>query len=361
MSNMQYNPMSVSPPGATLCDLLEERGISQKVLGLRLGRSDKNLSQIVNGKAPITPELAIDLEQVLGTPARFWLEREARYQEWLSRANTPEPSEEDLNWARSFAYAVMAKYKWVAAASSAREKYYNLLKFFGVVNRAAFVAWTANLSPQYRRSESSQGKDHLIAAWLRQGELEAEDVDAGNYDERYFGEAVNIARTLTCRAPAEFVPELTARFARTGVVLLFVPELPGMGVSGATRWMTPSKALIQITLRYKSNDCLWFTVFHEVCHILRHQKRVVYLETDGEKSSEELEADTFAANHLIPPHLYRKFVENPKFEQSNIEGFAAEIGIASGIVVGRLQKDEHIPWSSPLNSLKIKYHWNHDE
>lgn len=89
MPNLEYRPTSVSPPGETLNDLLEEKGISQKLLSLRLGRSDKNLSQIVNGKAPITPELALDLERVLGTPARFWLAREARYQEWLSRSSVP--------------------------------------------------------------------------------------------------------------------------------------------------------------------------------------------------------------------------------------------------------------------------------
>jgi len=110
MANLRYNPTSVSPPGATLCDLLEERGISQKVLSLRLGRSDKNLSQIVNGKAPITPELAVNLEQVLGTPARFWLERESRYQEWLVRSNAMEPTNDDLDWARRFNYAKMAEY-----------------------------------------------------------------------------------------------------------------------------------------------------------------------------------------------------------------------------------------------------------
>jgi addiction module HigA family antidote len=361
MPNVHYNPTSVSTPGTTLFDLLEERGISQRVLSLRLGRSNKNLSQIVNGKAPITPDLAIDLERVLGTPARFWLERESRYQEWLTRANAPEPSSEDLEWARSFTYPRMAEYSWVPPTTIAREKYHHLLRYFGVVNRSAYNAWAASLSPQFRRSAAAADKDHLIAAWLRQGELQAEDVDAYTYDEKSFGDAVNHARTLTCKAPNEFVSELRERFSKCGVVVLFVPELPSMGVSGATRWITPSKALIQITLRYKTNDCLWFTVFHETCHILRHQKRAVYLETDGMKSPEEIEADTFAANHLIPPHGYRKFTERHDFDRLSIEEFAQSIGIAPGIVVGRLQKDSFLSWESPLNLLKIKYKWANGE
>lgn len=359
MPNLEYKPTSVSPPGETLCDLLDEKGISQKLLGLRLGRSGKNLSQIVNGKAPITPELALDLERVLGTPARFWLAREARYQEWLSRVSVPEPVEEDLEWARSFTYPEMARNEWVPATSNAREKFLHLLRFFGVVNRQAYVAWTANLSPQYRRSETGIDKDHLIAAWLRQGEIEAEDVDAGSYDEKGFAEAVDYARTLTCASPEEFEPKLKKAFAANGVVLLFVPELPSMGVSGATRWLTSTKALIQITLRYKTNDHLWFTVFHESCHILKHQKRVVYLETKGKKSEDELEADAFAANHLIPPTPFRRFVETGVFDKASVEAFAGAIDIAPGIVVGRLQKEGLIPWDS-LNSLKVTLKWTKD-
>jgi len=359
MPNLEYRPTSVSPPGETLSDILEERGISQKQLSLRLGRSDKNLSQIVNGKAPITSDLALDLERVLGTPARFWLARESRYQEWLSRSSIPEPTEADLDWARSFTYPKMAEYGWVPGTSVAREKFFHLLSFFGVVSRAAYQAWAGNLSPQYRRSETAMDKDHLIAAWLRRGELEAEGVDAVDYDEKGFAAAVDFARTLTCSHPEDFVPEIKKAFAANGVVLLFVPELPSMGVSGATRWLTPSKALIQITLRYRTNDHLWFTIFHESCHILKHQKRVVYLETKGAKSPEEIEADEFSANHMIPPGLFTKFVEAGEFDKASVEAFAESIRISPGIVVGRLQKQGLIPWDS-LNSLKVKFQWSKD-
>lgn len=359
MPNLEYRPTSVSPPGETLSDILEERGITQTQLSVRLGRSGKNLSQIVNGKAPITPDLAVDLERVLGTPARFWLARESRYQEWLSRSSIPAPTEADLEWARSFTYPKMAEYGWVPATSNAREKFFHLLSFFGVVNRHAFQAWAGNLSPQYRRSQTAIDKDHLIAAWLRRGELEAEAVDASSYDAKGFSEAVDYARTLTCSHPKGFVPELKKVFAANGVVLLFVPELPSMGVSGATRWLTPSKALIQITHCYKTNDHLWFTIFHESCHILKHQKRVVYLETKGAKSPDEIEADEFSANHMIPPGPFKRFVEAEAFDTGSVEAFAESIGISPGIVVGRLQKEELISWES-LNSLKVTFQWSKD-
>lgn len=356
MTNLTYNPTSVSPPGETLSDLLEEKGISQKELSLRLGRSDKNLSQIVNGKAPITPDLALDLERVLGTPARFWLNREARYQEWLSRNRVPEPTAEDLEWARSFAYPEMAKFGWVAKTSNANEKFFHLLSFFGVASREAYCTWMASLNLRFRRSDATHGKEHLVAAWLRQGELLASSIPAATYSEKAFEAAVHQARKLTTSSSNEFVTKLRDSFARAGVVLLFVQELPGLGVSGVTRWITPSKALIQITLRYKTNDDLWFTIFHEACHILRHQKRTVYLETKDDNSPEEAEANQFAADQLIPPSAFRKFAAQGKFDEASVIAFAAAIGICPGVVVGRLQRERLIGWNI-LNGLKVKFQW----
>lgn len=360
MIKTEYNPTSYSPPGETLSDILEERGITQKELSIKLGRSDKNLSQIVNGKAPITPDLAMDLETVLGTPAHFWNNREARYREWLTRQSIAEPTEDDLEWARSFPYPKMASNGWIAAASSAREKFFNLLKFFGVVDRSAFIAWQATLSPMYRRSPASNvAKDNLIAAWLRQGELEAAQVETGPYSEKEFEAAVWEARKLTCDHPADFDPKLRRLFADAGVALLFIPELPSMGVSGATRWLG-SKAVIQVTLLYKTNDHFWFTIFHESCHILKHQRRAVFLETPGNNSVEEAEANEFAANLLIPPGALRKFIEDSSFDKPSVVAFAESIGICPGVVVGRLQRERLISYGSPLGALKEKFRWKED-
>jgi HTH-type transcriptional regulator / antitoxin HigA len=362
MRTLEYRPTQVSPPGETLQDLLEERGIVQADLAARLSRSTKNLSQVMNGKAPISPELALDLERVLGVPAKFWLNRESAYREWLSRTNLPGPTEEDLAWVRSFPYSKMAALGWVPASTAPKERHALLLRFFGVVSRSAFIqCWNVNIAAQYRWSVGAAGKDHLIAAWLRQGENEAESIETAQYSDAVFENVVNAARGLTQLPPEEFSQKFRTAFAKAGVILLFVPELPGMGVSGATRWLTPDRALIQITLRYKTNDHLWFTIFHEACHILKHPKKAVFLETTGQKSQHEMEADQFAANHLVPPARYRAFAARSEFTKASIEAFAESVGIAPGIVVGRLQHDRLLRFDSVLNSLKVSYRWTDDD
>jgi HTH-type transcriptional regulator / antitoxin HigA len=357
MPQLEYKPTSVSAPGGSLADLLEERGISQKTLCQRLGRSEKNLSQIIHGKAPITADLALDLEQVLGTPARFWLAREARYRESLTREAQPKPGPEDLAWVREFPYKKMSDRGWLPPAKDPVERHNHLLRFFGVVNRTAFSAWAEGLCPSFRKADAASGGSLLVAAWLRQGEKLAEGTSLPPYSKDQFESAVKEAKGLTSLPMSQALPALERLYAEAGVAVLFIEELPGMGVWGATRWLGPRKALIQITLRYKTSDHLWFTVFHESCHVLRHSKRRPILELSSNEGPEEEEANQFAADLLIPPGEYETFWKRGNYSASEVKDFAEGVGIDPGFVVARLQRDNLIPYNSILGSLKRKLVW----
>jgi Zn-dependent peptidase ImmA (M78 family) len=143
------------------------------------------------------------------------------------------------------------------------------------------------------------------------------------------------------------------------VAVVFVPELPKTRVSGATQWLNKDKALIQLSLRHKTNDHLWFTFFHEAGHILLHGKKDVFVDTvtgnDGEK---EDEANTFAGDFLLPKRSYKEFADRHfKFSPTVINQFADDIGIAPGIVAGRLQHDGLLRYDA-CNDLKEKYEWS---
>ena len=72
----EYRPSEVSPPGDTLKEILDDRGLTQAELAERMGRPKKTINEIIKGKAAITPETALQLELVLGIPASFWTARE---------------------------------------------------------------------------------------------------------------------------------------------------------------------------------------------------------------------------------------------------------------------------------------------
>jgi len=143
--------------------------------------------------------------------------------------------------------------------------------------------------------------------------------------------------------------------ADAGVALAFVGELPGTHLSGATRWVGKAKALIMLSLRHKSDDHFWFSFFHEAGHILFGGKKSVFLdEMNAWIDPEEEKANRFASDILIPRQAYTAFLDKEIYTYSSVQSFAQTLGIAPGIVVGRLQHDGVISWQS-LNSLKRKF------
>ena len=136
---------------------------------------------------------------------------------------------------------------------------------------------------------------------------------------------------------------------------MFVPELPKTRLSGATRWLSSDKALIVQSLRYRTDDQFWFTFFHEAAHVLLHGKRARFVdEADAERTPEEDAADCFAADHLTPLAAYRQLAEASSPSEAQIVAFAETIGIAPGLVVGRLQHDGVIPFDR-FQDLKRKF------
>jgi HTH-type transcriptional regulator / antitoxin HigA len=147
---------------------------------------------------------------------------------------------------------------------------------------------------------------------------------------------------LTREGPEAFVPKLEDLCASAGVAVVFVPELPKIGIWGATRWLG-DKAVIQLSLRYKSNDHLWFTFFHEAGHILKHGRKEIFIEGKGLNGEKEEEANAYARDKLIPPAQMRRLIKSGRPTLATVERFADEIGIAPGIVVGRLQHEKVLP------------------
>jgi len=80
-----FQPDWISSPGDTISDLMEERDWNQVELAKRLGFSTKHLNQLIKGKASLSEDAALRLERVLGSTARFWLNREALYREQLAK------------------------------------------------------------------------------------------------------------------------------------------------------------------------------------------------------------------------------------------------------------------------------------
>src|SRR5205807_7430130 len=129
-----------------------------------------------------------------------------------------------------------------------------------------------------------------------------------SYDSDRFLEALRTARSHTHDDPQVWQPLITEALANAGVALVIIDTFQGARAHGATRWLSPHKALIQLSLRYHWEDIFWFSFFHEAAHVALHRKKGIFVDglalatpgRDAEAKRLEDEADRFAARTLIP-------------------------------------------------------------
>lgn len=346
-------------PGEVLVEALEERGMSQSELARRMGRPTKTINEIANGKAAITPETAIQLELTLGISAAFWNNLEASHRAQLARERAEKELATHASWAASFPIKDLVKNKLIAPGETKASKVAALLRFFQVSTPEAWEKnWTASAAA-YRRSPAFEASPFASAAWLRWGEIIAAGLETEPFDPDRFRAVLGEIREMTRRDFSITRPRVEELCASAGVALVITPEFARTHISGAARWLTSDKAIIQLSLRHKTDDQFWFSFFHESRHIL-DQKKADHLDSDPsgvDRSGDEneTEADRFARDTLIPPESYACFVDAGDFSEEAIRAFAKEQNIAAGIVVGRLQRDQHLD-RSHFRSLKKPIH-----
>ena len=351
-----FQPDYAVPPGATLKETLEAKGLSQADLAVRSGMAEKTISQIVNGIAPISCETAEKLELVLGIPASFWNASERTYRQMLVKVDEAKRLEKDVDWLQEIPLATLIKRGFIQKPAAwsfppllcvdlatlikrgcahkgdeQRSLVREALRFFGVSNVEAWRnTWEAP-AVQYRGQAVQKKRPGYVAAWLRVGEIQAEGIATEPFDAGEFKTALAESRKLTVASATQCRDKVAALCATAGVAIVFTKEIPIAGVSGATRWLTKDKALIQLSLKYKIGNQLWFAFFHEAGHILLHGKKQVFIEYGiSNTTEEEREANQFARDLLIPQADQHRL---PYLKtRTQIREFANAIGTSPGIV-----------------------------
>lgn len=357
-----FAPDYAFPPGETLLETMDALGLTQKELAARMGRPLKTINQIIKGTAQLMPETALQLEKVTGVPAAFWNNAESRYRTYLARQQDEQRETNEVDWLKRFSYTKMVALKLITAVSDKAARVGQLQRFFGVASSAQWESTYGELCGAAKESGKFKSELGDLSAWLRVGELMAQKRVCEPFNKETFLGNLQKIRQLTAKNPAAVWPEVCKLCAEAGVALVLVPELPETHVFGFTRWLTPEKALIQLSLRYKTDDLLWFTFFHEAAHILLHGKRDIFMEYRGAESPKEKEANDWAAAFLIPEADWQAYLRTlpARPTVAAITGFAKKHGIAPSIVLGRLQHREKRVSPGLYNHLKLKLDivWN---
>ncbi len=365
-TNITYKPTIAIKPGEFLKEALGDLGMSQTEFSERINRPQKTVNEIISGKTAITAETALQFEKVLNIPAHYWSNLQTQYQEIITRQLEEERMADMVEEAKNYPYAQMAKFGWVEDAKDEVERVKNLLIFFGVTVFKNIHEEKLLKGVNFRVSEKKTCLIPSMAAWLRQGVIEGRKVNASEYTQKKLKAAIPEIRQMSLITdPEEMLKKLGDKLADCGVVFVLTKNLTNTPINGATRWINKNP-LLQMTIRNAWVDIFWFTLFHEIGHVLQTGKSDFNIDINngiGIRNQAEEDADKFSQETLIPDtQYYKKLVEfiktNGTFGKSKdaVVFFAKQIDIHPGVVVGRLQH-EGVIGRNQFNDLRVRYSW----
>jgi HTH-type transcriptional regulator/antitoxin HigA len=361
-NDASFSPDWISPPGETIATIMKERSLTPAELARRMKRPTKDIENLIRGHATITAEFAQQLADTLGATSTFWTTRESQYQNGLARLLKESASSESATWFKDVPVNEMVRWKWVDSAGDRISKIAACMRFFGVCTAKAWrdTYIEGLLRVAFKTSPTFESDPGAVAAWLRQGEIEASRIACDEWNPAHFRQELSAIRKLTReKDPNVFIPELIRRCARCGVAVVVLRAPKKCRASGACRVLPSRRHLLMLSFRYLSDDHFWFAFFHEAGHLLLHSETSIFLEGDGKLATvEEDEANAFAANTLIPVEYQEELHKLPRNGVAVIR-FARRVGISPGIVVGQLQH-RGILRRTQLNSLKRRYAWTEE-
>lgn len=330
------------PTGEYVTEWLEENDLSQAELARRMGVSGKHISKLIAG-APLTPDVALKLEFVTGIPARLWLGYEATYRADVVRIGLTTELSAHRSIAEAFPLTHLRKVGVMTSTlRSPGQVIIELFSFFRVGSVEALQFAVQRQAVAFRQGTAHPIDEYALATWLRLGEIEAMATreTLPEFSDVGLRNLIPELRKLSLIPPEDFGTALIGQLSAVGVHLIYVPEVTGARVFGATRWID-GIPVIALTLRGRKDGQFWFTLFHELGHVLLHPDGKTHVRpVDAEAISDntiEAEADTFSSDVLIPP----VFIGDLRLlrTKSQVQKFAKDIGVSPGIVVGRLWHD----------------------
>lgn len=354
-----FIPEWFSPPGSTLSMLMARRDIGAHELASRLQRDVSFVLRLLAGTERIENSVAKMLAKDIGATPEFWTTRQSKFDDALSRAVRSISPGAATVWLRSLPLKEMHSAGWIGTAAR-EQSLSSALAYFGVTSPDEWRERYAEHSTKYsyRTSPAFESKLGALAAWLRQGELQAAGTKCGKWDPAKFrSELVEIRRLTRLKSPLLFMEKLRAHCATSGVAVVFIKAPAGCRASGATRFVGRDKAMMILSFRHLSDDHFWFSFFHEAGHLLLHGHNSTFVDGGATETTEkEREANLFAAGMLIPLSE-RGRLDGLRANVNDIVRYAVSIGVSPGIVVGQMQH-ERLLGPSQLNGLKRRYTWD---
>ena len=344
-------------PGETIKEILEDRNMTQEELAIRTDYSAKHISEVVRGKKDISSEFANKLEYALDIPAHFWINLQGNYDKEVFEIN-------NLNNIEAKEIKVLKELKEIVKfcedeniieCNSKKEiTVLNMRKFLNLNN----LCNIPNLPIQqvaFRGSKGNKVNIYVLYAWQRICEYFTNKTKINcEYDKDKLSERLDEIKETMFLPVNKMIFELKKIFADCGISFEVVKHFAGAPVQGFIQKRN-EKVILCMTIRQAYSDIFWFTLFHELGHLMNDDFSDKYIDYQFIESTEETEADNFARNKLINQDDYEKFMKKNDMSYSAIQKFAKEQNVTPTVLIGRIQKDTND--YTFMAKYKVKYAW----
>lgn len=235
------------------------------------------------------------------------------------------------------------------------DKVLNLRKILSIGNLTLIPK--ISYKAAYRVQLSSSADLYVMFAWQRICEILTENIEVAesiNFDK--LCNSIQEIKGLMFSEPNTINLELAKIFSECGIAFKVVPHFTGAPVQGFIKQTESGKMVLCMTLRHGYADRFWFTLFHEIAHILNGDVKQTFVDFASVKSEMEEEADEFSRNMLIKLNDYKVFISNGNFGLESIREFAKKQNVMPYIVIGRLMKEDILDWNQYSNEMD-RYKW----
>ncbi|EET60844.1 addiction module antidote protein HigA [Marvinbryantia formatexigens DSM 14469] len=346
-------------PGETIADVLENRGISQAELALRTGVSAAYVSNVIAGKKGISAGFASGLEYALGIPGSFWLNLQANYEAELLEINEGQTITDEERRTREELRDIVKYLRqkgMIPVRESRDDSILSLRKALQISN----IANLRELVPDgvFRMAANISVNQNVLGAWIRLCQIEESSQDiSARFEKKYTDSLVNEIKDIMCRQDAGFQTELKNVMKKYGIDFSIAKNFRGAPVQGYIAQKSNGVYQMVLTIRGAFADIFWFSLLHEIGHIVNGdvRKGLKFID-DGSDCDKETAADCFAGEKLLSPESYKAFIQKKDFSIEAIQRYAKTQNVMPYIVIGRLQKEGYLDYRTYSN-YKLRYKW----
>lgn len=355
----EFTPDWFSKPGDSLRALMLRQNLPAQSVASHLTGGMTTLRGLLDGSSAVNREHATALAGAVGGTISFWLKRQEQYELALDRAVDRATAVEADDWL--MLPVPGEKPRGRLTSEKRRDEVRRRLRFFNVGTMDAWQARYGKICTNtlFRTTTAFDSDDGAMLMWLRDGEISSDLVSTKPWNVGNLQDRLDTIRKLSkLKRPEVFLPKLKKLCAEAGVAVVAKKAPAGCRASGASRLVAPDKAMILLSFRGRSDDTFWFTVFHEIGHLILHGAKT-FVDSDMGKNDvdeSEREANEFASDLIVPSARKEEF-QHLQAEKYEITRFSVSVGVSPGLTVGQMQHCDMIK-PDQLNYLKRRWQWD---